>query len=220
VEYEFQRTRIIAPTFGVTQLSRPVEIILMTGAQCLSDPEIERLSVTVGPAAWECRHIIGNLIDGEAKPQTVAIAREQGSSTVLQIANIRINYEVLLKPGEPEWLYQLSKHWYVGLLARDDRFPGCILRDGKTHLSTMMVRSVVASVTKPGEPPPLTWAFCRRDNRPSLKAFTRNSYFPDLRAEDRPQYVLTRRAGHRLPPVPDESVLLPLRWRDERAVAA
>jgi hypothetical protein len=138
-------------------------------------------------AAKECQSIISNLIDGKAKRQTVAFAKEQGTSTVLQIASVRINYDVLFDPDRAGWLRELSQHHYTGLLARDDRNPGCTLCDGRTRLSTVFERSLIEHVTPSGERPPLTWAFCRRNNAPSIKAFSRNSFHPDARGEQETQ---------------------------------
>lgn len=51
---------------GVVRLSRPVEVIVRTKAQCRADPDLEAFSVHDGPAAGECQDIIGRLCSGEA----------------------------------------------------------------------------------------------------------------------------------------------------------
>ena len=76
------------------QLSRPVEVVVRTKAQCEDDADIEGFSVHDGPAAAECQSIIGNLCDGKAVEQTVAFVKEQGTGNLLGLTSVRMGGNV------------------------------------------------------------------------------------------------------------------------------
>jgi hypothetical protein len=214
-EYELpgQRTRITSTgtSSSTIRLTRPVEVIVRTKEECVGDPQLERFSVTDGPAAAECQGIITNLISGKAVPQTVAFVKEQGTGTLLGLTSVRMggNKESRQNPFCPEWLKKLSHNPYVGLLCRDDRYRNCELLDG-TRLSTILVRAGIELVTPVGTKPPTMFAFVKRDNRGSLKAFGHFAFHPHARSAESAQEVLVRRAGKPLPPAPDPNAFRPV----------
>jgi hypothetical protein len=215
-----KRPRIV-PRKGTTQLTGRLEVIFRPGRLCRDDPDLERFRVTTGPAAGECNDIINNLLTGKAKPQRVGFAYEHGNPDLLGLVSVRTNYEDLFDLEKPQWLRELARHPYIGLLARDDRYPGCVLCDGRTRLSAVLVRSAVEITTAAGETPPLMWAYCRKDNASSVRAFARSTFHPDLRqAEGADQYALKRFEGRALRAGPDPSVYAPARLHTQESLAA
>jgi hypothetical protein len=211
---EYARTRITGPFPGPPNtLTRPVEVVLRTNAECRENPDLESFRVPAGPSAEECRIIISNLLEEAASPQIVAFISERETGNLLALASVRLqgNLEVQLNLDNPPWLRELSRHPYVGLLVRDERYRGCVLGDGRTRLSTVALRAVVEAATPPDGPPPFMWAFCQRENAPSLRAFARNGFHPHTRDDGVNQYVLTRLAATRLLAPPERSVYIPPR---------
>ena len=210
---EFSRKRIAGPSSsaGPTWLSRPVEVVFRTEAECRDDPDLEGFVVPKSPGADECESIIANLLDGKAVPQIVVFAKEQGTGALLGISSVRLggNLEARLDGENPYWLRELSRDPYLALLARDARYPRCILCDGRTRLSTVLVRAAVERATRGAESPPRMWAVCMRSNHPSVKAFATNAFHPDPRAEAGEKYVLTRLAGKRMLPPPGREAYIP-----------
>jgi hypothetical protein len=210
-------TKIIA-----TRLKDPVEVVLKASAVCRDDPDLRQFRVSESSAAGECRTLIRELITGEAKRQVVVMVKLKGTGALLGVSSFRAwNLETVLDRDAPEWMRELAWHPYIGLLARDARYPNCILCDEVTPLSTVLLRAPVEyAATRAGGTPPEMFAFCRRNNTPSVRAFARNAFHPDPRHTEGDAYVLTRRAGLKMRAAPEAGAYIPWSATEGEAVAA
>jgi hypothetical protein len=193
----------------------PVEVVVRTKAQCRDDPDLRAFSVHDGPAAAEVQGIVSNLVSGEAVPQTVVMLKEEGSSQVLGLISVRLEgrWECMMPGAAPSFVQKLAASTYVNALARDDRFEGAVLADGKTHLgfATVLAGVELASVLT-GTAPEM-WALVKKTNGRSKRALKGVGFHRGPHSDKFEVDVFVRRAGLPLPPVPPRSAYRPLRVR-------
>jgi hypothetical protein len=195
-------------------LSGPVRVELRSKAECVGDSRLQEFSAGDGPAAHEVRLILENLHSGEALAQTVALLTAGPGGRLLGLASVRIdgNAQVRAKASTPWFLRRLSRNPYVNLIARDVRYAGHLLADGRTRLGSAVLRAGLEALQHElgGPPLPTVWALVRRENEASKRAFGEFAFYPHDRSDESQQDVYVRRAGRRLPAAPSADAYVPL----------
>ena len=156
-------------------LGAPVRVTVRSKDECVSEPQLEEFRCSDGPAAREVALIVGNLLSGEAVPQTVAFVNDAAAGTLLGIASVRPdgNAQLRAKPSTPWFVRRLSTNPYVNMIARDRRFAGYVLSDGRTRLGTAVLRAglEVLAAELGDSTLPTVWALIRRQNTTSKRTF-------------------------------------------------
>jgi hypothetical protein len=195
-------------------LGAPVRVTVRTKEECVSEPQLEDFRCSDGPAAREVAMIVANLLSGEALPQTVAFVNDAAAGTLLGIASVRPdgNAQLRGKPSTPWFLRRLSTNPYVNIVARDERYPGYVLSDGRTRLGTAILRAGLEALAAElgGARLPTVWALVRRQNEVSKRTFGEFAFYPHDRSRENQQDVYVRRAGRKLPPAPPLDAYIPL----------
>ncbi len=197
-----------------TTLAAPVRITVRSKEECAGEPQLEGFRCSGGPAAREVALIVGNLLSGEALPQTVAFVNDAASGALLGIASVRPegNAQLRAKSSTPWFVRRLSTNPYVNMIARDERYPGHVLLDGRTRLGSAILRAGLEALVAElgGETLPTVFALVRRENETSKRTFGEFAFYPHDRSSENPQDVFVRRAGRRLPPAPPLDAYIPL----------
>jgi len=195
-------------------LGAPVRVTVRRKEECVSEPQLEGFRCSDGPAAREVALIVGNLLSGEAVPQSVAFVNDAAAGTLLGIASVRPdgNAELRAKPSTPWFVRRLSTNPYVNIIARDERYAGYVLSDGRTRLGTAILRAgLEALAAELGDGAlPTVWALIRRQNLASKRTFGEFAFYPHDRSPENQQDVFVRRAGRRMPPAPPLDAYIPL----------
>jgi hypothetical protein len=195
-------------------LGAPVRVTVRSKEECLGEPQLEDFRCSDGPASREVSQIVGNLLSGEALPQTVAFVNDAAAGTLLGIASVRPegNAQLRAKPSTPWFVRRLSTNPYVNIVARDERYAGCVLSDGRTRLGTAILRAGLEALTADlgGGALPTVWALIRRQNEVSKRTFGEFAFYAHDRSHENQQDVFVRRAGRRLPPAPSLDAYIPL----------
>src|ERR1700759_3369590 len=118
-----------------TELGAPVRVTVRSKEECVGDALLERFRCGDGPAGREVGLIVGNLLSGEALPQTVAFVNDVASGALLGIASVRPdgNAQLRAKSSTPWFVRRLASNPYVNVVARDERYTGRLLHDGRTR---------------------------------------------------------------------------------------
>jgi len=195
-------------------LGAPVRVTVRTKEECAGDPQLEGFRCGDGPAAHEVAMIVANLVSGEALPQLVALVNDAASGALLGIASVRPdgNAQLRGKPSTPWFVRRLATNPYVNVIARDERYVGHVLLDGRTRLGTAILRAGLEALAAQGgsERLPTVWALIRRENETSKRTFGEFAFYAHDRSHENQQDVYVRRAGRRLPPAPPLDAYLPL----------
>jgi hypothetical protein len=196
------------------RLDAPVRVTVRGKDDCVGDPQLEGFRCSDGPAGREVGLIVGNLLSGEAVPQTLAFVNDVASGALLGIASIRPdgNAQLRAKSSTPWFVRRLSTNAYVNVIARDERYAGRVLLDGTTHLGTAILRAGLEALAAAldRERLPTVFALIRRENETSKRTFGEFAFYPHDRSSENQQDVYVRRAGRRLPPPPPLDAYIPL----------
>ena len=197
-----------------TALAAPVRVTVRSKAECVGEAQLDGFRCSDGPAAREVELIVGNLLSGAAVPQTVAFVNDLASGALLGIASVRLdgNAQLRAKSSTPWFLRRLATNPYVNMIARDERYAGRVLLDGRTRLGTAILRAGLEALAAEAgaEKLPTVWALIRRENEVSKRAFGEFAFYPHDRSSENQQDVFVRRAGRRLPPAPPPDAYIPL----------
>jgi hypothetical protein len=200
-------------------LGAPVRVTIRSKEDCVDDTQLQGFRCSDGPAAREVALIVGNLLSGEALPQTVAFVNDVASGALLGIASVRPdgNAQLRTKASTPWFVRRLSANPYVNVIARDERYAGRLLSDGRTRLGTAILRAGLEALRHElgGGALPTVWALIRRKNEVSKRTFSEFAFYPHDRSRENQQDVYVRRAGRRLPPVPPLDAYIPLGYELE-----
>jgi hypothetical protein len=195
-------------------LGAPVQVTVRSKEECVGDPQLEGFRCGDGPAAREVALIVGNLLSGAALAQTVALVNDAASGALLGIASVRPdgNAQLRGKSSTPWFVRRLSINPYVNMIARDERYVGRVLRDGRTRLGTAILRAGLEALTAElgGGPLPTVWALVRRENEISKRTFGDFAFYAHDRSSENQQDVFVRRAGRTLPPALPLDAYIPL----------
>ncbi len=195
-------------------LDAPVRVTARSKEECVGDAQLEAFRCGEGPAAREVALIVGNLLSGEALPQTVAFVDDVASGALLGIASVRPegNDQLRAKASTPWFVRRLATNPYVNLIARDERFAGRVLSDGSTRLGTAVLRAGLEALAQElgGGSLPTVFALVRRENDASKRTFGEFAFYAHDRSPENQQDVYVRRAGRRLPPAPPLDAYIPL----------
>jgi hypothetical protein len=195
-------------------LDAPVRVTVRGKEECAGDRQLEGFLCGDGPAGREVKLIVGNLLSGEAVPQTVAFVNEIGSGALLGIASVRPdgNDQLRAKSATPWFVRRLATNPYVNVIARDERYKGRVLRDGRTRLGTAILRAGLEALEAElgCERLPTVFALIRRENEISKRTFGEFAFYPHDRSRENQQDVYVRRAGRRLPAAPPLDAYIPL----------
>jgi hypothetical protein len=196
------------------KLSAPVRVTVQSKEQCVGDPQLGGFRCGDGPAGGEVGLIVANLLSGEALPQTVAFVNDVGSGALLGIASVRPdgNAQLRAKSSTPWFVRRLSANPYVNVIARDERYAGRLLLDGRTRLGTAILRAGLETLAAElgGERLPTVFALIRRENEISKRTFGEFAFYPHDRSSENQQDVYVRRSGRRLPPAPPLDAYIPV----------
>ncbi len=199
---------------GGTKLGAPVRVTVRSKEECAGDAQLERFRCGDGPAGREVGLIVGNLLSGEALPQTVAFVNDVASDALLGIASVRPdgNAQLRAKSSTPWFVRRLASNAYVNVIARDERYTGRVLLDGRTRLGTAILRAGLEALAAQlgDERLPTVFALIRRENEVSKRTFGEFAFYPHDRSAENQQDVYVRRAGRRLPDPPSLDAYLPL----------
>src|SRR5947199_5062392 len=126
-----------------TKLAAPVRVTVRSKEECAGESQLEGFRCGDGPAGREVALIVGNLLSGEALPQTVAFVNDAASGALLGIASVRLdgNAQLRAKSSTPWFVRRLATNPYVNMIARDERYAGHVLCDGRTRLGTAILRA-------------------------------------------------------------------------------
>ena len=197
-----------------TTLDAPVRVTVRGKEDCVGDAQLEGFRCSDGPAGREVGLIVGNLLSGDAVPQTVAFVNDVASGALLGIASIRPdgNAQLRAKSSTPWFVRRLSTNAYVNAIARDERYVGRVLRDGRTRLGAAILRAGLEALAAElgSERLPTVFALIRRENESSKRTFGEFAFYPHDRSRENQQDVYVRRAGRRLPPAPPLDAYIPL----------
>ena len=195
-------------------LAAPVRVTVRTKEECAGDAQLEGFRCPDGPAAREVGLIVGNLLSGEALPQTVAFVSDAASGSLLGIASVRPegNAQLRGKASTPWFVRRLATNPYVNMIARDERYAGAVLLDGATRLGTAVLRAALEALAADlgTEALPTVFALVRRENEVSKRTFAEFAFYAHDRSPENEQDVFVRRAGRRLPPAPPLEAYIPL----------
>ncbi len=195
-------------------LGAPVRVTVRSKDECVNEPQLEDFRCSDGPAAREVALIVGNLLSGEALPQTVAFVNDAAAGTLLGIASVRPdgNAQLRAKPSTPWFVRRLSTSPYVNIIARDERYAGYVLSDGRTRLGTAILRAGLEALAAElgGGALPTVWALVRRQNDVSKRTFGEFAFYPHDRSRENQQDVFVRRAGRRMPAAPPLDAYIPV----------
>ena len=195
-------------------LGAPVRVTVRSKEECAGEAQLEGFRCPDGPAAREVALIVGNLLSGEALPQTVAFVNDAASGALIGIASVRPdgNAQLRAKTSTPWFVRRLASNPYVNMIARDERHPGRVLLDGRTRLGTAILRAGLEALAAAlgSETLPTVWALIRRENEVSKRTFAEFAFYPHDRSPENQQDVFVRRAGRRLPPAPPLDAYIPL----------
>jgi hypothetical protein len=182
--------------------------------ECAGDPQLEEFRCPAGPAAREVGLIVSNLLSGEALPQAVAFVNDVSSGALLGLASVRPegNSQLRAKSSTPWFVRRLSTNPYVNMIARDERYAGRALSDGRTRLGAAILRAGLEALQLEldAQALPTVWALIRRDNDVSKRVFGEFAFYPHDRSPENQQDVFVRRAGRPLPPAPSADAYVPL----------
>ena len=195
-------------------LGAPVRVTVRSKEECAGEPQLEGFRCGDGPAAREVALIVGNLLSGEALPQTVAFVNDTATGALLGLASIRPdgNAQLRAKSSTPWFVRRLATNAYVNMIARDERYTGHVLLDGRTRLGSAILRAgLEALAAELGRVTlPTVFALVRRENETSKRTFAEFAFYPHDRSSENQQDVFVRRAGRRLPPAPPLDAYIPL----------
>ena len=195
-------------------LGAPVRVTVRSKEECVGERRLAGFRCGDGPAAHEVAMIVANLLSGEAVPQTVALVSDAAGGALLGIASVRPegNPQLRAKPSTPWFVRRLASNPYVNVIARDERYAGCMLSDGRTRLGTVILRAGLEALAAElgGARLPTVWALVRRENEISKRTFGEFAFYPHDRSQENQQDVYVRRAGRRLPPAPAPDAYIPL----------
>lgn len=199
---------------GGTKLGAPVRVTARSKEECVGEPQLEEFRCGDGPAGREVGLILGNLLSGEALPQTVAFVNDTASGALLGIASVRPdgNAQLRGKSSTPWFVRRLASNPYVNMIARDERYTGSVLLDGRTRLGTAILRAGLEALAAElrAESLPTVFALIRRENETSKRTFGEFAFYPHDRSSENQQDVFVRRAGRRLPAAPPLEAYIPL----------
>ena len=199
---------------GGKELGAPVRVTVRSKAECAGDAQLEGFRCGDGPAGREVGLIVGNLLSGEALPQTVAFVNDAASGSLLGIASVRPdgNAQLRAKSSTPWFVRRLATNPYVNVIARDERYTGRLLLDGSTRLGTAILRAGLEALAAElgRERLPTVFALVRRENEVSKRTFAEFAFYPHDRSAENQQDVFVRRAGRRLPAAPSLEAYIPL----------
>jgi hypothetical protein len=197
-----------------TKLTAPVRVSVRSKEECVGNAQLEGFRCTDGPAGREVALIVGNLLSGEALPQSVAFVNDAASGALLGVASVRPdgNSQLRAKSSTPWFVRRLSTNPYVNMIARDERYAGHVLLDGRTRLGTAVLRAGLEGLAAHlgTDTLPTIFALVRRENEPSKRTFGEFAFYPHDRSSENQQDVYVRRAGRRLPPPPPLEAYIPL----------
>jgi hypothetical protein len=195
-------------------LAAPVRVTVRSKEECAGDAQLEGFRCSDGPAGREVGLIVGNLISGDALPQTVAFVNDVASGALLGVASVRPqgNDQLRGKSSTPWFVRRLATNPYVNVIARDERYVGRVLHDGRTRLGTAILRAGLEALRAElgGGALPTVFALVRRENEVSKRTFSEFAFYPHDRSPENQQDVYVRRAGRRLPPAPPLDAYIPL----------
>ncbi len=187
-------------------LAGRLRVVLRSKDECAGDRRLEEFRCEHGPAAHEVRLILENLQSGEALQQSVAMLEAEVSGELVGIASVRLdgNAQIRGNSSVPWFLRRLASNPYVNLIARDDRYRGHVLSDGRTRLGSAVVRAALEVLAcETGDMRlPTAWALVRRGNEAGKRALREFAFYPHDRSRENQQDVFVRRAGRSLPPAP------------------
>jgi hypothetical protein len=197
-----------------TALTAPVRVTVRSKEECAGEAQLEGFRCGDGPAAREIALIVGNLLSGEALPQTVAFVNDAASGALLGIASVRPegNEQLRAKSSTPWFVRRLSANPYVNMIARDERYAGHVLLDGRTRLGSAVLRAGLEALAAElgGKTLPTVFALVRRENETSKRTFGEFAFYPHDRSSENQQDVFVRRAGRPLPAAPPPDAYIPL----------